>query len=177
MTDAAETALVVPVPAATPAVAPWRERLDPTAVHGVPAHVTVLYPFVPPPQLGPDVSRRLAELFAAARPFDFTLADVGWFGDDLVYLAPDPAAPFVELTYRVMEAFPGYAPYEGAHDEITPHLTVGSGAVDDLQRAADAVRAALPIQARAGDVWLMVGATAPAARWRVRARYPLGGGR
>jgi 2'-5' RNA ligase len=175
MSEAAESGLVVPVPAATPVVAPWRERLDRTAVHGVPAHITVLYPFVPPSQVGPDVTRQLAELFAAAPPFDFALRQVGWFDDEVVYLAPEPAEPFVGLTHRVMDAFPAYLPYEGAYDQVTPHLTVGAGAHADLRRAADAVQASLPINARAGDVWLMVGTATPARRWRVRARFPLGG--
>jgi 2'-5' RNA ligase len=177
MNGAAETGLVVPVPAATPAVAPWRERLDRTAVHGVPAHITVLYPFLPPSQLGPDVTRQLAELFAATPPFDFALRRVGWFDDDVVYLAPEPAEPFVALTRLVAHAFPEYPPYEGAYDQVTPHLTVGAGPLAELRRAADAVQGSLPIAARAGDVWLMVGTAAPAGRWRVRARFPLGGGR
>jgi 2'-5' RNA ligase len=173
---AAETGLVVPVPAATTAVAPWRERLDPTAVHGVPAHITVLYPFVPPPALTPAVTSRLGALFASARPFDFALRRIGWFGDDVVYLAPDPPEPFVALTRLVADAYPEHPPYEGAYAEITPHLTIGSGPRAELRRAADAVRTSLPIRARAGDVWLMVGTSSPTGRWRVRARYPLGGG-
>jgi len=172
----AETALVVPVPAATSTVAPWRERLDRTAVHGVPAHITVLYPFVPPPELCPDDVARLAEMFAATPPFDFALDRVGWFGDQVVYLAPEPSAPFLALTRCVMDAFPGYQPYGGAYTDLTPHLTLGAGPVDDLRQAAQAVQSSLPIRARAGDVWLMAGTTAPAGRWRVRARFPLGGG-
>ena len=43
-----ETALLVPVPAAEPSVGKHRARLDEAARDGVPAHITVLYPFLPP---------------------------------------------------------------------------------------------------------------------------------
>jgi hypothetical protein len=46
---AAESAVLVPVPEAERGVSGHRNRLDRAAVWGVPAHVTVLYPFVPPP--------------------------------------------------------------------------------------------------------------------------------
>jgi 2'-5' RNA ligase len=175
MTAAAESGLVVPVPAATPAVAPWRERLDPSAVHGVPAHVTVLYPFAPPGEISDDVVHALSALFAGAAPFAFVLDRVEWFGDDVVYLHPSPSAPFVALTEAVHARFPEYAPYGGAYDTITPHLTIGDrGSPAELRRAAAAVDPALPITALASDVWLMAGSSTRGA-WRVRARFPLGG--
>jgi len=171
----AESGLVVPVPAATPAVAPWRERLDPSAVHGVPAHVTVLYPFVPPGEISDSVVRELSALFAAVEPFSFVLDRVEWFGDEVVYLAPTPDSPFVALTEAVHKRFPTYAPYGGAYDTITPHLTIGDrGDAAELRQAAVAVEPALPITARASDVWLMVASSGVGA-WRVHARFPLGG--
>ncbi|WP_079312549.1 hypothetical protein [Microbispora sp. GKU 823] len=42
-----ETALVVEVPSAEPLVRGLRERYDSFAAYGMPAHVTVLYPFLP----------------------------------------------------------------------------------------------------------------------------------
>jgi 2'-5' RNA ligase len=171
----AQSGLVVPVAAATATVAPWRERLDPAAVHGVPAHVTVLFPFAPPASIGPVHLQRLSHIFSMARPFDFALTGVGWFGETVVYLTPEPAAPFVALTERVVAAFPEHPPYEGEFDAIVPHLTIGDrGSPVELRRAAAAVAPALPIHARATEVWLMVGAPVPGA-WQVRTRFPLGG--
>jgi hypothetical protein len=60
------SALIVEVPAAEPAVARRRERLDSSAPLGVPAHITVLYPFLPPGAIGPAVLGDLGRLFAAA---------------------------------------------------------------------------------------------------------------
>jgi hypothetical protein len=42
------SAVLVPVPEAERVVSRYRARLDGAAALGVPAHVTVLYPFVPP---------------------------------------------------------------------------------------------------------------------------------
>jgi hypothetical protein len=43
-----ETAVIVPMPAMEPLVEPHRRHLDRAAAWGVPAHVTVLYPFIEP---------------------------------------------------------------------------------------------------------------------------------
>jgi hypothetical protein len=51
-----ESALVVVVPEAEAAVNAHRRRLDPAAAWGVPAHVTVLYPFAPPHTLTESTS-------------------------------------------------------------------------------------------------------------------------
>ena len=47
--------LLVEVPEAEPAVARHRERLDANAPLGIPAHITVLFPFTPPEVIGPPV--------------------------------------------------------------------------------------------------------------------------
>src|SRR5712675_2883024 len=55
----AESALIVRVPAAEPHVSGLRARFDPAAALGVPAHVTVLYPFVPPDRITAAVLARV----------------------------------------------------------------------------------------------------------------------
>jgi hypothetical protein len=65
--------LLLEVPAAEPVVAPLRERLDSSAALGIPAHVTVLYPFVPAGQIGPELLARLAALFRGVAGFGFRL--------------------------------------------------------------------------------------------------------
>ena len=46
-----ESALVILVPEAEPLVRPFRHRFDPSAALGVPAHITLLYPFIAPEQM------------------------------------------------------------------------------------------------------------------------------
>jgi hypothetical protein len=129
-------------------------------------------------------------VFASTPAFDFVLDRVGSFDDSVVYLAPTPPDPFIALTRRVVDRFPDSPPYGGAYDEITPHLTIGDrGTVDELRRAAAAVELALPIRARATEVWLLVSTPgeptetasprsprSPRARaWQLRTRFVLGG--
>lgn len=173
------TALLVVVPAAEPAVGEHRARLDPSARVGVPAHLTVLYPFLPPALIDDAVLASLTALFAPVPAFAFTLDRVSWFGDDVVWLGPRDARPFRALTALAWEAFPVLAPYGGQYADVTPHLTIGQhGAPAALRAAAQAVRPHLPIEAMAAEVTLMAGpspdspATDP-GRWRALATFPL----
>lgn len=173
-TEPAESALVVLVPAADPLVAPHRERLDPASAWGVPAHVTVLYPFVHPVQLVGAVRRRAAEAVATVPRFACTFATTGWFDEDVVWLAPEPDHSFRALTTAVWEAFPAHAPYDGAHHDLVPHLTVASSGTPAERRAAEsAVRQGLPVRADVHEVALLVGAR-EAGTWRVVETFPLG---
>lgn len=172
------SALVVPVPAAEPVVGRHRRRLDPTAADGMPAHVTLLAPFLPPSRVDRAVAARLTALFAATRAFRFDLGAVAWFGVRVAYLAPQPSAPFVELTEALCAAFPSLAPYGGAFGSVVPHLTIGEGTPLQLPRrlcAAVQVRTSLPVEAQASAVWLMVSGP-PRHSWRRMAEFTLGAG-
>ena len=50
-----ETALICRVPEAERYIARYRDRYDPSARRNVPAHVTMLYPFMPPAHIDADV--------------------------------------------------------------------------------------------------------------------------
>ncbi len=173
---ATETAVLALVPQAEPVVGEHRRRLDPTAAAGVPAHVTVLYPFVPPGEVTAATVVALREAVAPVVPFPCTFAETAWFGDDLLWLAPSAVAAFDELTARVCRAFPDQVPYGGEH-EPRPHLTVGYGRHAPLEalRAAEAqVAEQLPIVARVDRLHLLAGARAVDS-WRVVAELPLRG--
>lgn len=168
-----DTALVVAVPEAEPAVGEWRLVLDPSADQGVPAHITVLFPFVPAAELDDDTLRLVEAVCAGHEPFEFTLAEVRWFGEELVYLAPQPEERFRHITAAVFDAFPAHPPYEGMHEDTVPHLTLGQeGPMEEMRRAAQEVAEALPIRSRAEAVDLIV---LEAGIWGSRAQFPLGG--
>ena len=120
-----ESTILVPVPEAEPVVGQLRARLDRAASRGIPAHVTVLYPFVPPGQITSAVLAKAAAAVASVPGFDCRFAATGWFGDQVVWLAPEPASPFRALTAAVHAAFPQCPPFGGAFAEVIPHLTVG----------------------------------------------------
>jgi 2'-5' RNA ligase len=119
----AESAFIVRVASAEPHVRELREKWDPAARLGVPAHVTVLFPFLSPERIDAKILAKARSAFAKHDPFDFRLARVGRF-PGVIYLAPDPAAPFVALTKSLVREFPDHPPYGGQFATIVPHLTV-----------------------------------------------------
>ncbi|MGH9284824.1 MAG: anthranilate synthase component I [Acidimicrobiales bacterium] len=168
-----ETALVVPVPEAEALVGRWRDRLDRSASHGVPAHITLVYPFVEPSAINDALQRDLRTLFAAVEPFSYSLAEIRWFGRQVVFIAPEPPGPFSSIAEALADRY-GTPPYGGAYADIVPHLTVGQGAdLGRLEEAADAVAADLPLAATATEAWLIEG---DPAGWATRARFRLGAG-
>jgi hypothetical protein len=132
--------------------------------------VTVLYPFVPARRAGPELTEALRETFAPLAPFDFVLTELRRF-PGVLYLAPEPAAPFVALTEACVARWPEHPPYAGAYAEVIPHLSLAEG--DEPPGAADRATSALPLPARAEEVWLM--AAGRDGRWRERARIRLTG--
>ena len=169
------SALIVPIPEAEPVVARHRDRLDRAASWGVPAHVTVLFPFLPPASLEPRVLDALARLTATVPAFFLTLTDIAWFGDRVVWLKPDPAAPFRQLTAAVTGRYPQCRPYEGQFADVIPHLTLGHDHPQPvLQAAAAEVRPRLPIHARVSTLRLIIGRREPGALWTTHAEFPLG---
>ena len=130
-----ESAVLIPVPETERIVSGHRRRLDRAAVWGVPAHVTVLYPFAAPSAITDATIAALADAVRSVSAFDCEFPATAWFGQEVVWLAPQPEEPFRALTQVVSAAFPGYLPYDGAFDEIVPHLTVGdrpAGGVTEL---------------------------------------------
>jgi hypothetical protein len=134
-----KSALVVLVPEAEPIVADLRAELDVSGRCGLPAHVTVLVPFAPPARLTAELRTETRRLFAKQAPFEFSLEGVCGFRH-IVYLAPQPFAPFDALTRATADRFPEFPPYRGVFAEPTPHLTV---AQEPLARDLDAVAAEL----------------------------------
>ena len=159
------TALVIVVPEAEPLVGRLREQYDhPAGGLGVPAHVTLLFPF------GDDADG-LEELFAGVAPFDFSLTRTERFAEpDVLYLAPEPAEAFVRLTEALIARYPEFPPFRGEYTAIVPHLTVGYDVPEDVE---ESLRPSLPIRARAETVtWL---GEQPDGRWRELRRFALGG--
>jgi 2'-5' RNA ligase len=168
-----ETAIVVLVPQAEAQVAALRQRHDPAAALGVPAHITVLYPFMALALITPEALSRAAASLRGLRAFDFQLSQLRRFADTC-WLAPHPAEPFVALTEALMRAFPAFQPFGGLHEDIVPHLTVARGDEPALQLADAELRAILhehgPIQAHCSHLSLLSQA---GSRWCEWQRLPL----
>lgn len=171
---AAESGLVILVPDAERLIGSYRERLDPSAAAGMPAHVTVLYPFLEPSLIDGQVERKLAGVVGTVPGFEAEFPQVGAFSD-VLYLAPEPASPFHALTEAVWSAFPETPPYGGAYAEVTPHLTVGHIAEPSAFTATrNSLLRALAVgpvpRVLATEITLVDNST---GRWRVRRSFSL----
>jgi 2'-5' RNA ligase len=156
-----------------PALERLRRRSVGDASVGVPAHLTLLYPFVAPARLGPAVRRSLAAIAAATDPFDYSLAGAATW-PDTIYVAVEPAEPFAALQRRLGAAFPDFPIYGMESGFVfVPHVTVGEGAaVHDPAALADPGWRALPRPGRAAAIEVIARPTD--APWRTIWRLPLG---
>jgi 2'-5' RNA ligase len=134
----------VVVPEADVSVREIRLQHDSTAARGVPAHITLLFPFAE----ADDVDEgALAALFANHAAFDFVLDRVERWDDGIVWLHPEPSQPFEELIEAICRRWPDYPPYGGSIETVIPHLTLSERPIEvDLD---------LPIRARARGVSLI----------------------
>jgi 2'-5' RNA ligase len=170
-----ESALVVLIPEAEHLVAPFRERYDPSAAEGMPAHITINYPFTPLWPNWYEVLLALEGLFEEIAQFSFSLPQIGQF-PDVIYLGPVPIEPFRDMIAGVTSRFPESPPYSGQIEEVVPHLTVAQigdreklrAVAEDFERHA---AGHLPIQCRADSVWLMDNRT---GEWEPQFEFLLG---
>jgi len=174
LTEIRQAALIVEVPQAEELVGAYRMQHDPSAAIGVPAHITINYPFLPgtaPP--GPHLER-LHSLFADMPAFEFELSEIcRW--PDVLYLAPRPVEPFADLIAAVAIAFPDSPPYGGVFQEVNPHLTIAQlddrAVLDSItEEFTSAARGRLPITSSAREIVLIDNRS---GRWATVERFPL----
>jgi len=158
------SALYVEIAAAESLVAEHRLAWDAVAAAGIPAHVTVLFPFLDPDAIDRSVREALALIAARAQPFDVRFERVGRF-PEVVWLAPDPVAPFAALTAAIAARWPDHPPYGGAFETVIHHLTVADGAPNEtLVALEEHLAAGLPIGQRVVELTL---ATRRSGTWTV----------
>jgi len=138
------SAFAVKVPSAEPLVGDLRQRFDATTGLGVPAHITVLVPFMDPQYITPAVLGQAQRALNGIPAFSFSLGRVARF-PATAYLAPEPPEPFIAMTKALVDVFSDFQPYGGEHQGVVPHLTVAHGdpsqadaAAAELQKRLDA---------------------------------------
>jgi 2'-5' RNA ligase len=165
------SAVIVTVPEAEPVVGEWRLRHTYDAPLGLPAHVTLLFPFVPAGGIA-EAEGRLAEVVAAHDAFDATFPRTARF-PELLYLEPEPAERFGALTAAIAAGWPEHPPYEGEHETVIPHLTVAESTDGSLlDSIAEAVEPHLPLALQVTEASLFV--EDANGRWHEHSRLPLG---
>jgi 2'-5' RNA ligase len=165
-----QSAVVVPVPDAEPLVAGWRRRLDPSAAVGMPAHITLLVPFLREERLTDEVVLWLRELCGAMPVLDVAFRRAARF-PSVLYLDPEPRSELRGMALAIAARW-DTPPYGGAFDEVVPHLTVADGAPDEALAVAEAaVARGLPLTTRLTEAQLMV---FDGDGWGCRERLPFG---
>lgn len=121
----------------------------------VPAHITLMFPFVPYEALDAAVPTVQA-VCARIQPFDITLAGCGQF-PGVIFMQPADPQPIKAVFRQLLDAFPLYLPYEGAYgNDLHPHVTVAEFTSAEAQRVAVMPEYA-PITFRAERVHLIYG--------------------
>ena len=168
-----ETALICRVPEAERYIAHYRQRFDPSARRNVPAHVTILYPFMAPTLVDTDIVATLKRIADSVPCFNYRMAKTERFPVAL-YLAPDPDKPFRTLMEGIFRAFPDFPPFEGKFDTVVPHITVAHGDEPLLCEIEVELRIALPasgVTARCTELVLIENSS---GRWEQMHVFPLG---
>ncbi|MCD0445842.1 2'-5' RNA ligase family protein [Glycomyces sp. A-F 0318] len=164
-----QTALLVVVDDVEPLVDPWRQRFNTSAAAGLPAHVTVLIPFLDIKRIDPAVRNELTALFARQDRFSVEFGKVGRFSH-VRYLQPTPAQRFRELTEAVVARWPEAPPYGGQFTEVHPHLTVANDQSPEVfDEIEAAIEAQLPLSTVVSSVSLFV---SDGSRWHRRHEFP-----
>ena len=166
------SAVVVSVPDAEPIVSGWRRLFDSSAAQGMPAHVTALYPFLPPARLTDGVIAQLLDICATFPAIEVEFKSTSRFPNHL-YLEPEPPDKLVALTEAITAVWPETPPYGGAFDAIVPHLTVaqeGQVASEQQLREIEAdLLIRLPIRTRLTHAGVYL---CESGRWRAHTNLP-----
>ncbi|HEX2901952.1 MAG TPA: 2'-5' RNA ligase family protein [Jatrophihabitans sp.] len=173
------TGLIVPFPELEPLVGEHRLKYD-NAYRDVPAHISVLVPWLPPAELTEADLDAVGQLVAGWQPFEVGFTEFGRFDNGtgrpgVHYLRPDPAEQLLALTEDLATVWPEFPPYGGQFDEVVPHLTVCSSAgLAAAEQVRAAISAQLPVRTRVEE---LVAFEVRQQRYAVRRRFPLGGRR
>jgi 2'-5' RNA ligase len=168
-----ESAVVVRVPAFDEPIATLRGRFGlPRKPHGIGPHVTVMVPFLSQQEITDEGGlAALRDLCAAVARFDVTFARTARF-PHVLYLAPEPAEPFIALTRALTARWPQIKLPAGKEKPVIPHLTVTTSRPPKVFHQVDeALRPLLPVrvQVEAAQLYLFDG-----RRWAEHAQLPFG---
>ncbi|MGH2710508.1 MAG: 2'-5' RNA ligase family protein [Actinomycetota bacterium] len=171
----AATAIVVPLDSAESVIGSWRVRFTPDGRDDMPAHITLLYPWIDDRALETEHVHEVRDVLAGFSSFGVSLGRVASFPGTrtLLYLEPEPSAPFIEMTEALTAAFPGYPPYGGAFADVVPHATIVETNLDPSleTEVLSSVEPRLPVDVVIDRVWIMEHLE---DRWRMRSEILLG---
>jgi 2'-5' RNA ligase len=162
-----ETALIIAV-RLPPALERLRQRGVRDASRGLPAHITLLYPFLGPSAIGAEVVASIRGVTDGVDAFTYRLVGRGIWPATL-YATVEPERPFRSLYEALAAVFPSHPIYRGRFP-FSPHVTIADGlGGGDHDVAADPAWSDLPVRRAARGADLLVRET---DRWSVRHHLP-----
>ncbi len=174
MTETLTSAVVIFAPPSVQMVAiPLLQRYGPNALVRVPAHITILVPFVPVERLD-QACEVLKEIGREIEPFEVTMSGYGSF-PRIAFMTPLNPKPIQAVFQRIYEAFPECPPYGGAFgDDMHPHMTVGEFSSEETQKEV-ILPDYEPITFRVERLHVLQGIAQAALPWITHSVIPLGG--
>lgn len=158
--------LLLVTPDAESVVGRWRAEHDGAARFGIPAHVTVRTPFLPPEHWGDPALPRLESFL----PVSVTLARHENRPGALVLIA-EPDAELREITEAVGLSCPTLPPHKGNRPDLAYHMTVVRTANDLIRsQASEAIARHLPLTVTGTELWAAAGSPENSLRHAVVAR-------
>jgi hypothetical protein len=160
--------LLLITPDAEALVGHWRAEHDAAARHGIPAHVTVRTPFLPPEQWR-DPALSLLETFL---PIEVTLSRLEDRPGALVVLV-EPDDALREITEAVGLQWPTLPPHRDNRPDLAYHVTVVRTPNDRIRsKASEAIAHQLPLKVTGTEMWASAGSFEEGLRHAVVARTP-----
>ena len=158
--------LLLITPEAESLVGRWRAEHDFAARFGIPAHVTVRTPFLPP-EYWRDPALSLLERFL---PIDVMLSRLEDRPGGLV-LVVEPDNELREITEAVGLSWPMLPPHKDNRPDLAYHMTVVRTANDRIRSQAwEAIAPHLPLHVAGTEMWATDGSPEDGLRHAVVAR-------
>lgn len=158
--------LLLITPAAESLVGRWRAQHDVAARFGIPAHVTVRTPFLPPEHWR-DPALSLLERFL---PVDVTLSHLENRPGALV-LVVKPDDGLREITKAVGLSWPTLPPHKANRADLAYHMTVVRTANESIRSQTwKALAPHLPLRVAGTELWASEGSLADGLRHAVVAQ-------
>jgi len=152
---------------------PWWDL--PSREMNVPLHVTLLWPWYPPP-IPQEGIELLHKILQNERPFDVTFNGIEMFANGTIYISLKDELKIKNLMKKVFANFPTHPPYEGEFPDPTPHMSIS--AEIDLQKTKqktdklrEVTKHIFPIHARVDSVHIQQ--EKEGGRWETHTTIPL----
>ncbi len=168
-----QSVILIPIPSADPVIGEWRKKYDHVALHGIPAHITLLFPFKESSQITQEIIKKLEGIFLKVKQFPFTLDRINTF-PNVIFLDPNPRDEFIKLIEAIVHIFPENSPYEGKYSSINPHATIAQ--ISDIEKTdslkkqiEEDISINFPIQCLAKEAWLMI--EDEKGEWHIQSKF------